>query len=74
MSYNYLLELYRAIDRRIETIAAIAEPNALLIGQERHRQGRLDCLTSFRDFLIGNYHHRLPRRLRQLSFPPEKEE
>ena len=65
MSYTYLLDLYSALDHRIERISG--EQGEVSASREQHSclQGRLDCLAEFRAFLKENYHQKLPRRIQQ---------
>ena len=62
MSYRYLLDLYEVLDQRARTIQETDEPEA--VADASYREGRLDCLHSFKSFLQQHYHSQLPRRIR----------
>lgn len=63
MVYNYLLELYKILDRRQEEIAraekAIPSDHRL----SEFNRGRKRAIEKFRVFLQDKYHAKLPRRL-----------
>ena len=62
MSYRYLLDLYEVLDERTRTIQETGDPD--MDAAASYREGRLDCLHSFKSFLQQNYHSQLPRRIR----------
>jgi len=64
MSYNYLLNLYKALDQRIADISHDLEKDSQ-DNNEKFHQGRLDCLKEFNAYLQQNYDRKLPRRLQQ---------
>ena len=64
MSYNYLLNLYKALDQRIVDISHDLEKDSQYNNVKFH-QGRIDCLKEFHAYLQQNYDRKLPRRLQQ---------
>lgn len=61
MTYNYLLDLYRMIEKRHAAIAAELE-NLPTSEENSFRKGQLEALGEFTDFLHQKYHTKLPRR------------
>ena len=64
MSYNYLLNLYKALDQRIVDISHDLEKDSQY-NNEKFHQGRIDCLKTFHAYLQQNYDRKLPRILQQ---------
>lgn len=64
MSYNYLLNLYKALDQRIVDISHELEKDSQ-DNNEKFHQGQIDCLKEFNAYLQRNYDRKLPRRLQQ---------
>lgn len=65
MVYSYLLDLYKQLDKRKETIKA--EISQISKDPERYhqQQGRLAAIIEFTDFLESNYHSKLPQRMQR---------
>ena len=64
MSYNYLLNLYKALEQRSVDISHDLE-KVSQDNNEKFHQGRIDCLKEFHAYLQQNYDRKLPRRLQQ---------
>ncbi len=65
MVYSYLLDLYKVLDqRKKDTELKISDlsndPESL-----EYLQGRLTVINELNDFLVKNYHAKLPRRMQQ---------
>ena len=65
MVYSYLLQLYNVLDQRkkdieLEISHLADDPESL-----QYQQGRLTVINEFKDFLVTNYHAKLPRRMQQ---------
>jgi len=69
MSYTYLLDLYKAVDEKIDQIRS--EQQATPPGSEHHHylRGQYHCLSRFRTFLQENFHAKLPRRIQKTLQP-----
>jgi hypothetical protein len=65
MSYSYLLDLYRALDARLDQINILINTSGKSENSASYQRGRRDCLQDFYAFLRDNYDSRLPRRLQQ---------
>jgi hypothetical protein len=64
MSYNYLLNLYKALEQRSVDISHDLEKDSHG-NNEKFLQGRIDCLKEVHAYLQQNYDRKLPRRLQQ---------
>ena len=65
MVYNYLLDLYEALDlrkREIESDLSASFDSPEVSG---YHQGRLTIINEFREFLKSSYHAKLPRRMQK---------
>ena len=66
MSYVYLLDLYKLIDQRLaEAEQSIDKNNP---GELRFREGHIDILADFKEFLIDNLNPKLPGAIRKKLF------
>lgn len=65
MSYSYLIDLYRALDVRLEQVDTLINASGDSENSAGYQQGRRDCLQDFYSFLQGSYDSKLPRRLQQ---------
>lgn len=65
MSYNYLIDFYRALEARLEQIAPLTGTSGDSENSASYQRGRRDCLQEFYSFLQGSYDSKLPRRLQQ---------
>ena len=66
MSYSYLLDLYQALDDRLNQIAEEQNKSSSNGQDQQFLMGRHDCLVEFKDFLQRNYQHKLPRRIQKI--------
>ena len=66
MSYVYLLDLYKLIDRRLAEARQSIDKNDP--GELRFREGQIDILADFKEFLIDNLNPKLPRAVRKKLF------
>ncbi len=64
MSHTYLIDLYQLIEQRKQEAEKELQTESSAPIATRLQQGRLDILTEFKSFLVQNYHHKLPRRIR----------
>lgn len=68
MAYTYLLDLYKALNARLDDIDNVLEDvQALSPNRRHHLHGRRDCLESIHRFLEDHFDHKLPRRLQGQS-------
>ena len=65
MVYNYLLDLYRELDKRKENIEMMIAEAADDMDKRTYQRGRLRAVEDFKKFLTNNYHGKLPRRLQK---------
>jgi hypothetical protein len=65
MSYSYLIDLYRALEARLEQIDTLINASGASEKAASYQRGRRDCLQDFYSFLQGSYDSKLPRRLQQ---------
>ena len=65
MAYIYLLEIYKLIDQRIEDARAILGTAPGRPHEKKYQEGRIKALSDFKDYLIKNFNHRLPRRIKE---------
>lgn len=66
MVYNYLLNLYQALDNRQQEIEV--ELSRLIDDKEQleFMHGRLAAISEFRSFIHDKYQSKLPRRIQKL--------
>ena len=65
MSYNYLIDIYKLIDQRIEDARVALESHPGRRLEKKFQEGRIKALTDFKNYLIENLNPRLPRRIRE---------
>lgn len=65
MSYNYLIDIYKLIDQRIEDARVALESHLGRRLEKKFQEGRIKALTDFKNYLIENLNPRLPRRIRE---------
>lgn len=65
MVYNYLLDLYKVLEKREQEIAKDMTRPADADDQGLYQQGRLTAISDFTMFLRQKYHAKLPRRLQK---------
>ncbi len=65
MAYIYLLEIYKLIDQRIEDAKATLGTAPGRLYEKKYQEGRIKALSDFKDYLIKNFNHRLPRRIKE---------
>ena len=68
MSYVYLLDLYKLIDQRLAEAGQSIDNTVNDPGELRFRDGQIDMLSDFKEFLIGNLNPKLPRAIRKNYF------
>ena len=62
MAYTYLLNLYDEIEKRVQQINS--QP-AEETEKYMYKQGRLDILKEFKQYLTDNMNNKLPKRIRK---------
>lgn len=65
MSYIYLLDLHRLIDRRIAEAEQMKQDAEKDSEMKKFHEGRIDILSDVKAFLIQNLNPKLPRALRK---------
>ncbi|MBW2250531.1 MAG: hypothetical protein JRF60_07840 [Deltaproteobacteria bacterium] len=65
MSYVYLLDLYKLIDRRLAEVRQSIDNNENDPGELRFHEGQIDILSDFKEFLIDYLNPKLPRAIRK---------
>ena len=67
MVYSYLLDLYKHLEERTKAIGTESQAAVSSGDTEKleYLQGRLAAVETFKEFLVTNYHHKLPRRLQK---------
>ena len=68
MSYVYLLDLYKLIDRRLAEVGQSIDNNVNDPGELRFRQGQIDILSDFKEFLIDYLNPKLSKAVRNKLF------
>jgi hypothetical protein len=68
MSYVYLLELHRRIDRRLAKARRSAENPENDSATKRFHDGRIEILAGVKKFLTEDLNPGLPRRIRESHF------
>jgi hypothetical protein len=68
MSYVYLLDLYKRIDQRLSEVGQSMDNSENEPGELRFRQGQIDILLDFKEFLTDNLNPKLPRAVRKKLF------
>ncbi len=68
MSYVYLLDLYNLIDQRLVEVRQSIDNNENDPGELRFREGQIDILSDFKEFLIDDLNPKLPRAIRKKLF------
>jgi hypothetical protein len=64
MSYTYLLELYKVLDKR-KKVLTTPPTTPDQTATPRYVQGRINAVDEFRDFLSDHFDKKLPRRLQK---------
>ena len=68
MAYNYLLDLYKELNARLNGVDdVLRDGQPLSPNRRQHLLGRRDSLESIRRFLEEQFDHKLPRRLQGQS-------
>ena len=65
MSYVYLLDLYKLINKRLSETGKSIDNSENDPGELRYREGQIDILSDFKEFLIENLNPKLPRAIRK---------
>ncbi|MGW8194661.1 MAG: hypothetical protein ACWGOX_10395 [Desulforhopalus sp.] len=65
MVYNYLLDLYKVLDKRKQQIDDERPRSSEDSARECYQQGRHAAINDFKLFLQQNYHEKLPRRVQK---------
>ncbi len=65
MAYIYLLNLYETIDQRIDTIQQTVGKIPKNSEELYYLEGRVQALSGFKEFLLNNLNHKLPKKIRR---------
>ncbi len=68
MSYVYLLDLYKLIDRRLAEVRQSIDNSKNDPGELRFHEGQIDILSDFKELLIEYLNPKLPRAIRNKLF------
>ena len=68
MSYVYLLDLYKLVDQRLAEAGQSIDNTENNPGELRFREGQIDMLSDFKEFLIANLNPKLPKAIRNKLF------
>lgn len=71
MAYDYLLDLYQLVERRLQEANQYIDNTANNPREKRFHQGRIAILLDFKNFLTDNLNPKLPRRIRERYFGME---
>ena len=63
MVYNYLLQLYKTLAKRENSLTLEMSDPDISEESKRYAKGRIDTLRDFSDYLHTHYDEKLPRRL-----------
>lgn len=73
MAYVYLMDMYKFIDERLADARQLLADEAGEPAVKQFREGRIDILKDFKEYLVDNFNPKLPRRIRE-SYEREKKE
>ncbi|MBW1852043.1 MAG: hypothetical protein JRJ15_11550 [Deltaproteobacteria bacterium] len=65
MSYVYLLDIHKLIDQRLAEASQSIETTENDPGKTKFREGQIDILSDYKEFLIDNLNPKLPRAIRK---------
>ncbi len=68
MSYVYLLDLYKLVDRRLAELGQSIDNNVNDPGELKFRAGQIDILSDFKEFLIDYLNPKLPKAVQDKLF------
>jgi len=71
MSYVYLLDLHRLIEKRIAEAKRELDTIENNPGEIKFHKGRIEALSGFKDFLTEKLNPKLPRAFRKV-YPAKK--
>ena len=65
MSYVYLIDLYKFINQRLADAERLTDNSENDQGALKFREGQIDILSDFKEFLLDNLNPKLPKAIRR---------